>query len=67
MALAEIREMPTTIGFGTNEGRYHESIFRSHACLMQIREMAMKNADPSIILMVIDDVMDAPGVCRDIL
>ncbi|MCC6154850.1 MAG: hypothetical protein IT367_13875 [Candidatus Hydrogenedentes bacterium] len=63
MTLAEIRERPTTIGAGPNGKRVHESVMRSHSMLQKVRTLLMMETPvpPSVILEMIDDVMDAPG------
>lgn len=68
MTLASIRDFPSCVGTGPNGPRIHESCFRSYQMLMKVRELLL-NPSPvpqSLILELIDDVMDAPQVSRDI-
>lgn len=68
MTLAELRERPDTITTGgSNEHRIHESCFRSYGMLNKVRELLMSPTPvpPKVILEMIEDVMDAPQVTKD--
>ena len=68
MTLAELRDMPTTIGTGSNGPRIHESCMRSYQVLMKVRQMLLQSipVPPNIMLEIIDDAMDAPHVVKEI-
>lgn len=68
MTLAELREMPTCLGTGPNGSRIHESVFRSYQMLMKVRQMLMnpEKVPPYVIMEIIDDVMEAPGVDKEL-
>jgi hypothetical protein len=65
---ASIREFPSTIGTGPNSPKVHESCFRSYQMLMKVRELLMnpKGVPQELLLDLIDDVMDAPQISREI-
>jgi hypothetical protein len=65
MTLAEIRDLPTVFGTGPNGNRVHESIFRSYHCVQKVRELLREETPPSVILEIIDDIMDAPAGTRE--
>lgn len=68
MTLAELREMPTTIGTGPNGLRVHESVLRGYQMLQKVRGylMAEEPLPPKVLLELIDDVMDAPHVTKEL-
>jgi hypothetical protein len=66
MTLAEIRDLPTVLGTGPNGNRVHESIFRNYHCVQKVRELLRKETPPSVILEIIDDIMDAPMKTREL-
>lgn len=68
MKLAELREFATTLSTGRNEGGIHESCFRSYQCLQWVRQrlMADEPTPPKLLLEIIDDIMNAPGVDKEL-
>lgn len=68
MTLAELREYPTRLATGPNGTNISESVFRSHAMLRKVQELLMSDqpVPPKVILEMIEDVMDAPAVSRDL-
>lgn len=69
MTLAELRELPTTIDTGPNGNRAHESIFRSYQMLQKVRGYLIAGGQPipyPVLLEMIDDVLDAPHVVKEL-
>lgn len=68
MTLAELRERPTMLVVGGKNGqRIHESCFRSYGMLDKVRSLLRSptQVPASVILEMIDDVMEAPYVAQD--
>ena len=67
MTLAELREMPDKIDVGGKNGhRIYESVFRSHGMLQKVKQLLMSETPvPAVIIEMIEDVMDAPSITRD--
>lgn len=68
MKLAELRQRPTTIGTSANGQRVHESVLRSYGMLQKVRELLIQEdpVPPHVLLEMIDDVLDAPNVTKEI-
>lgn len=72
MTLAELRELPNEINvdtsaMGGNNGHVHESVFRSYAMLQKVKQLLMSDqpVPPVVIIEMIEDVMDAPSVRKN--
>lgn len=68
MKLAELRECPTRLTIGSNGTNIHETVFRSYSMLNKVCELLMSDqpVPPKVILEMIEDVMNAPAVFRDL-
>ncbi len=66
MNLSEILEFPTTLDTGPNGNRVHESVFRSYQCLEKVRELLRVESPPSVVIEIIDHIMEAPHRDKDL-
>ena len=60
MTLAEIRAMPTTVSYGPNAPRVHESCLRSFQTVQKVKSLLAAEVPHATILEIVSDLMGGP-------
>jgi hypothetical protein len=66
MKISEIKECPTVLDLGSNDQRFHESIFRSYQILEKVKELLEKGTPGDVVLEIIQYIEECPKRTREV-